>query len=531
MKRFKYILIGLLGFSLVSCNDFLEEKQRSNRDNPFTTPADAVASVNGLYRSGFPAFHNAGSAYVAPYSYYGGYMSGLYDNEYAGQHMFNTHMYNLDVQSGADNGELVRLWANLYDAITKRANFAIKGIPRTPGMSDSDKSKLLAEAKFFRALNYFTLVKMFGAVPIISEPVEDLKGDIYPRRSSVKLVYEFIEKDLLDALDGGLNDKSMSSNEGRVSKGSVLALLSDVYLNMAGAPLNDKSKYAEAAKYSKMVMDNPAYALIQNKDMGANSAYNIIRTSDKETEYLYYYEFLSTITKADWYPTYAFPSTFVAAYPGKIAYSITCAVYNPNDKLLKVYDPSNDLRIQEGQFFHTTWDGLPLIKPKEGEAPSLKKFPHFFLEEEALKTGLGGKNRTIYRSALMYLTFAEAEAISKGQVTADAVDALATIQARASMNKTKDQIKADLVSLNLDQFVQEVWRERIREFIFECKIWNDISRTLKYPNIESSNIDFIDLIGAKNSFGNTFEEKDLTYPYPRSAYDRNPNLSLDPITE
>lgn len=458
-------------------------------------------------------------------------MSGLYENEYAGQHMFNTHMNNLDVQSGADNGELVRLWFNTYDAITKRANFTIKGIPRTPGLSDADKNKLMAEAKFFRALNYFTLVKMFGAIPIISEPVEDLKGDIYPRRSSVELVYKFIEQDLLDALDGGLNDKSMAYNEGRVSKGSVLALLSDVYLNMAGAPINDTSKYAEAAKYAEMVMDNSAYALIQNKDKGENSAYNIIRTSDKETEYLYYYEFLSTIANAGWYPTYAFPATFVADYPDAVAYSITCAVYNPNSKLLKIYDESDDLRIQEKQFFFTTWNGLPLLKPKAGQAPSTKKFPYFFLEEEALTTGLAGKSRTIYRSALMYLTFAEADVVSKNQVTPKAIDALATIQARASMSKTKEQIAASLGTLSVNEFVEEVWRERIREFVLENKIWNDITRTLKYPNIDSDNIDFVNLVGATNPFGKKFQEKDLTYPYPRSEYDRNPNLKLDPITE
>lgn len=527
MKKILYIVIAFFLIGLYSsCNDFLEEKQQSSKDieSAFQSKDDGFAAVNMLYRNGVSNYFNAGSAYIAPYLFYGGYRTGLFDNQYAGQHLFNSNIYSMTIDSSVNDGELVNLWRQAYQEITRFANFALVGIPICPGLSDTERAQLMAEAKFFRALNYFYLVKNFGEVPIVDKPMVSLNDDIYPRRSSVKAVYEFILADLNSALtDGGLPDKSMPDNALRVTKGSVLALLADVNLNMAGYPLNDVSKYAEAAQYAKMIKDNSAYALIQSTDKGTKSVYNILRTSDAEKEYLYQMEFEGSITQGGWYPTYAFPMGWVANNPGVIKYSITCSTYNPNAGLLKIYDANDDLRIQEGQYFHTSYKGIAL--DDKGS-----RYPHFFVEEEALEsTALSSKDRVMYRTAEMYLTFAEADVMSKGTVGDDAIDALATIQARASLNKTKDQIKATLATLSKDEFVQEVWRERIRELMFECKIWNDVTRTRMYPDISTPNISFIPVIGAKTPYSATFQEKDLLYPYPNSEIQRNPNLMQEPI--
>lgn len=526
MKKIIYFIIAFSLLSLSSCNDFLDEEQRSNKDieNAFQKKDDAFAAVNMLYRYGVSSYNGAGSAYIGPYLFYGGYRTGLFDNQYAGQHLFNSNIYSMTIDSGTNDGELVQLWRQVYQEITRFANFAIAGIEICPGLSDAERKQLMAEAKFFRALNYFYLVKNFGAVPIIEEPMTSLTGNIYPRRSTEKAVYEFILKDLTYAInEGGLPDKSMPSNSFRIAKGSVLALMADVNLNMAGYPLNDASKYAEAAKYAKMVKDNNAYGLIQSADKGARSVFNILRTSDNESEYLYQVEYAGDIAQGGWYPAYAFPIGWAADNPGKIKYSITCSTYNPNSKLLKIYDSADDIRVQEGQYFYTKYKGIPL--DKDGN-----KYPHFFVEEEALEsTALSNKDRVMYRTAEMYLIFAEADVMAQGKVTAEAVDALATIQARASLTKTKDQIVKTLQSLGKDQFVQEVWREKIRELMFECKIWNDVTRTRMYPDINSSNISFVPVIGATTPYNATFQEKDLIYPYPKSEMNRNPNLMLDPI--
>jgi hypothetical protein len=54
---------------------------------------------------------------------------------------------------------------------------------------------------------------------------------------------------------------------GRVNKGTAKAVLAEVYLSMAGWPLNDHSKYAQAASKAKEVIDNQAaygFALVEN---------------------------------------------------------------------------------------------------------------------------------------------------------------------------------------------------------------------------------------------------------------------------
>ena len=84
MKQILYY--GLLSLSLIglnSCNGFLKEEPRSqiSVSQFYATPADATSAVNNLYKSGFPSFYDAGSAYMGPTVMYGGYISGLFDNQ------------------------------------------------------------------------------------------------------------------------------------------------------------------------------------------------------------------------------------------------------------------------------------------------------------------------------------------------------------------------------------------------------------------------------------------------------------------
>ena len=70
--------------------------------------------------------------------------------------------------------------------------------------------------------------------------------------------------------------------------------------------------------------------------------------------------------------------------------------------------------------------------------------------------------------------------------------------------------------------------ERLREFPLEMKIWDDCVRTGKFPQISATNkgeVQFVDLIGAKNGSGATFKATDLYWPIPVNEIQRNPNLT------
>ncbi len=95
----------------------------------------------------------------------------------------------------------------------------------------------------------------------------------------------------------------------------------------------------------------------------------------------------------------------------------------------------------------------------------------------------------------------------------------------AKRNKDITSI-ADLPTTQADllQFISE---ERIREFSLEMKIWDDIQRTRKYPVTSASNkgaITFIDVIGAQNPWGATFQEKHMLWPISEQELQRNPSL-------
>ncbi len=94
------------------------------------------------------------------------------------------------------NDRLENGWQEHYDGIN-RANAAIKYVPAI-SMNPELRDRLVAEAKFIRALFYFNLVRLFGAVPLVLEPTVTAEG-LGVTQAPVESVYEQIMKDPQDA--------------------------------------------------------------------------------------------------------------------------------------------------------------------------------------------------------------------------------------------------------------------------------------------------------------------------------------------
>lgn len=60
------------------------------------------------------------------------------------------------------------------------------------------RNQLVAEAKFFRAMMYFDLIRMFGDVPLREHNVESAAEDV-TSRTSKETIYELIFSDLKTA--------------------------------------------------------------------------------------------------------------------------------------------------------------------------------------------------------------------------------------------------------------------------------------------------------------------------------------------
>ncbi len=521
----KIILLFLLLTTGFSCTDFLKESPKSELgwDENFSSPQHAVAAVNVLYRTGAPSFYGNGGVYIGPTSTYGGFMAGLFDNEYKGQEVIADYSIKLSINPVNIANQLDGVWRDAYKAIGY-ANLAILGIGNTPGLSDNEKNNLLGQAHFFRAFNYFYLVKFFGDIPLTTEPYISLDNLYLPRTPAVE-IYRQIVSDLKFAIDN-LPNVPFTENGHRISKTTAETVLADAYLTMSGYPVQEDN-YANAATVARNIINGAKHGLIlHDVGLGLGSAYNKMRTIENATEYMYTYEFEPSISSNS-LTSISMPNR--AATWGIFKYNITNNAYRPVQTYLNVYDSVPDLRMHERQFFHTKYSYT-----LSGGVTVTQSFPHspwFWFDEDAmLNTGRSGRNIAIYRYAEVLLIAAEAIAQTEG-VTIEAVNYLTSVRKRAYTSTSTAVIQNSLKSLSKEKFIEEVWLERMRELPFEMRTWSDIQRTRKYPKTTTANkgrADFIDVIGAVNPWSQTFEEKHLLYPISNNEMQRNPSLVQNP---
>lgn len=510
---------------ITGCEDFLEEEPVDEvaLDQYFSEPEHARDAVNSLYRTGAMQLYT-GPVYAGSRIMFGPYISGFVDNEYKGQEVHVEYAQNLNYTPINLSTYFNGMWSDMYLGIS-RANTAIKYIPEIAALSEGESAQYMAEARFFRALNYFYLVRLFGDVPLVTTPYESI-GDLELEKSSGLDIYKLILEDLNSAINsGGLESTNMPNNNGRITEEVAQTLLADAYLTMSGEAIG-ADNYEEAADAARNVINSGSYSLtshsFSNGELAENgSAYNKNRQSRiVENEHIYYYEYASGIANST-YPQWSFPS----ALSPEMAYAIVNNAYEPTEDLINSYDPERDLRIQEKQYFHTS-----ITKP-DGEILEFDISPYVWLDEEAtFETAISENATPIYTYSNVLLMGAEAIARSEG-VTAEAVDLLAQVRERAYWNDDPEAIRASLAGLSEEAFVEEVLKERVRELAFEFQIWFDVLRTRKFPvssEVQPGQINFVDVVGATNNFDATIEEADLLLPIPELEMQRNSLLTQNP---
>jgi hypothetical protein len=87
-------------------------------------------------------------------------------------------------------------WSGAYDRIFTANNILAKGA--NADVDESVKNKYLAQARFFRAYNYFNLVKLYGDVPLILQPIESTTDPVLfsartPRADVISQCYEDLD--------------------------------------------------------------------------------------------------------------------------------------------------------------------------------------------------------------------------------------------------------------------------------------------------------------------------------------------------
>src|SRR5690606_18855060 len=234
--------------SAVGCSDFLDELDPSNLtpESFYTEAKHAEAAIAACYADarfigdGAGIFSSNWQLLEAP--------TGTTTTETAQNSDLN-NLYTLSWD--ADTGHIKNWWRGVYRLIGN-TNLVLANVPAI-SMDEATKNRVLGEAKICRRWPYVYAVRLWVDVPWLPTPQSATSEDFYPTRTPQSEVYAQIVTDLQEADSAGL---PWADDSGRVSQAAVKSLLAKVYLTMAGYPLNETARYADAAAKSKEVIDN-----------------------------------------------------------------------------------------------------------------------------------------------------------------------------------------------------------------------------------------------------------------------------------
>jgi hypothetical protein len=136
----------------------------------------------------------------------------------------------------ATNVNIADLYAQSYNALYN-INFALVKIDDIAAISAEKKAQYKGELQFIRAYYYFNLVRYFGPVVLITQPLASSSEAFQTTRSPEADVYTQIITDLTNASTNlPAKNQYAAADAGRASKGSALGLLGKVYLTLKDYP-------------------------------------------------------------------------------------------------------------------------------------------------------------------------------------------------------------------------------------------------------------------------------------------------------
>lgn len=152
-----------------------------------------------------------------------------------------------------DNGFTNTLWLGYYSLINK-SNIALDQIKNNAAIEATPevKTQSEAEARFLRGYGYFTLVRLFGRVPLIDSIFSDPAAQSNVPQSEATAIYSFIENDLQFAA-ANLPPNWDPKFVGRATAGAANGLLAKVYLT--------EKKWSQSMATADLVINSGQYDL------------------------------------------------------------------------------------------------------------------------------------------------------------------------------------------------------------------------------------------------------------------------------
>ena len=502
IKQYGIIISSLfLMIGFFSCQD-LEENPAGmlGSETFYTTTADLDAAVMATYKA------------LAD-DPWGGYASrNIWNPLMAGDDMGSANGGNAFDRFNATDLNTSMHWRRSYITI-RQASDVINNAGKVVGGSEAYINKCVAEARFLRAWNYFWLVRLYGAIPMVIST--EINYDL--PKSSVAEIYALIVEDLTFAVANLPKSRAEAESDSKRGPGqpsiwSAKALLSQVYITMAGWPINDASKYALAAKEALDVINSNEYRLLDDfDDLWWDE-------NDNNDEIVWSIQFCNFPDCGVWQRCTFIGLNVMAGEDagGWTDFPAELGFYNRF--------PEGYRKERTFQTVFEQWrDGeLTKVTPFEESAqkrPHYKKFRNGYVYGAPDFNGdsdhMGGRDLPYLRFAEVLLLYAEAQCMADGGPNTLAYQCINRVRERAQKGV------ADDLTPGLDKiaFRNAVIDERGWEFAQEFCRWFDLVRTEKVEETVARKVPEIDYLPL-----NPVTKERYIFPIPYTEKLLNPNL-------
>lgn len=545
------LTVALLVNMLIQCKPSLEVDPRDQIPDAtlFDSPTNADLFLNDIYNQ-LPDVNNETLN-----------LDQAADNSYVGAEwmwgrttIYNSSLNPTNVPVGpGDNGGSWD-WGTSYGRIRK-ANLFIKQVTASTLPADYKKGKV-AEARFLRAFFYQYLWQIYGGVPIIKVPLNNLtQGDSVNRpRATAAETFKFIT-DELTAIVPDLPLKVSGSDFGRPTKGSAIALRAWLELYQASPlrnPGNDLAPWAKAAASAKEVMDLGVYGLFPNYE----TLFYVENKNNLEVIFDRQYKAIVKGHQREGREGPAYVNGIQQSW-GNLAptQSLVDDYAMDNGKAItetgSTYNPQNPYTGRERRFYQSiiydgsSWQG-DTIKTRRGinalneidlgsasDVSNTGYYGRKTLDERisgqtSLAQSPGGSSYIYFRYGDVLLMYAEAQNEAVGP-DATAQDALNKVRGRGGL----PTIQTTYGSVSQAKLREIIRRDRRVELAFEDKRWWDVMRwkIANGPNGVFNKPTFGMVIERKNGVltytptkivDRTFMDRMYTWPIPQGVLDQNP---------
>lgn len=232
MRTKIYVALAAMAcLTLGSCSeDFLDvsSKTEPNSQNYYKTESQAIRALNGCYDGWRQVSSNPGS-----YSFL--IASSIMSDEcYGGAGVGDGYGSQLvdrfDKTAAPSEMNVFEQEWKVYYAGVFRCNTLIKAEQDITWESEAGHKRIMSECRALRAIMYFDMVRLWGNIPLFTEPSNDNREQADP-----KDVYALIFDDLRYAIDNlGVYENIGVENFGRITRYAAEALYARAYLFYSG---------------------------------------------------------------------------------------------------------------------------------------------------------------------------------------------------------------------------------------------------------------------------------------------------------